>query len=36
MGHASVCTINKRITIDKERMERKELIIKELKEASDT
>jgi len=32
MGYASVCTDNKRITISKERMERKELIIKELRD----
>jgi hypothetical protein len=32
MGHASVCTDNKRITISRERMESKELIIKELRD----
>lgn len=31
MGYASVCTDNKRITISRERMEEKELIIDELK-----
>lgn len=32
MGNASVCTVNKRITISRERMESKELIIKELRD----
>jgi hypothetical protein len=33
MGYESVCTDNKRITISRERMEEKELIIKELRDA---
>jgi hypothetical protein len=32
MGYSSVCPYNKRITIERERMESKELIIKELRD----
>ena len=32
MGHSAVCTENKRLTIERERMEQKELIIKELRD----
>jgi hypothetical protein len=32
MGYESVCTDNKRITISRERMEEKELIIKEMRD----
>jgi hypothetical protein len=34
MGHAAYCTTNKRITVRKERMEKKELLLKEIDNAT--